>query len=116
MCIRDSRKILEEEMMGAAQLKVPLSIDIEEGKTLSLIHIWNGIATYLMAAEAGVDIVDCAIGSMSSLTSQPLSLIHISKEFGSMKNWVVALCTFGVVLILSNFTKGIFKLGSSRII
>ena len=35
-----------------------------------------------------------------------------SKEFGSMKNWVVALCTFGVVLILSNFTKGIFKLGS----
>ena len=28
-----------------------------------------------------------------------------SKEFGSMKNWVV-------VLILSNFTKGIFKLGS----
>ena len=31
----------------------------------------NGIATYLMAAEAGVDIVDCAIGSMSSLTSQP---------------------------------------------
>lgn len=39
-----------------------------------------------------------------------------SKEFGSMKNWVVAFCTFGVVLILSNFTKGIFKLGSSRII
>lgn len=39
-----------------------------------------------------------------------------SKEFGSMKNWVVALCTFGIVLILSNFTKGIFKLGSSRII
>lgn len=31
----------------------------------------NGIGTYLMAAEAGVDIVDCAIGSMSSLTSQP---------------------------------------------
>ena len=35
-----------------------------------------------------------------------------SYEFGCMKNWVVALCTFGVVLILSNFTKGIFKLGS----
>lgn len=31
----------------------------------------NGIGTYLMAAEAGVDIVDCAIGSMSSMTSQP---------------------------------------------
>ncbi|MDO4975624.1 MAG: pyruvate carboxylase [Eubacteriales bacterium] len=31
----------------------------------------NGIATYLMAAEAGVDIVDCAIGSMSTILSQP---------------------------------------------
>ncbi len=31
----------------------------------------NQIATYLMAAEAGVDIVDTAIQSMSSLTSQP---------------------------------------------
>ena len=30
---KEVRKILEEEMMGAAQLKVPLSIDIEEGKT-----------------------------------------------------------------------------------
>ncbi len=31
----------------------------------------NQIATYLLAAEAGVDIVDTAIQSMSSLTSQP---------------------------------------------
>jgi pyruvate carboxylase len=31
----------------------------------------NGVATLLMAAEAGVDIVDCAISSMSGLTSQP---------------------------------------------
>lgn len=31
----------------------------------------NQIAAYLMAAEAGVDVVDCAISSMSSLTSQP---------------------------------------------
>lgn len=31
----------------------------------------NGIATYLMATEAGVDIVDCALESMSGLTSQP---------------------------------------------
>ncbi len=31
----------------------------------------NQIATYLMAAEAGVDIVDAALSSMSSLTSQP---------------------------------------------
>ncbi|NLF80268.1 MAG: pyruvate carboxylase, partial [Clostridia bacterium] len=31
----------------------------------------NQVAAYLMAAEAGVDIVDTAIASMSSLTSQP---------------------------------------------
>ena len=29
------------------------------------------VATYLMAAEAGVDIVDCAVDSMSSMTSNP---------------------------------------------
>ncbi len=31
----------------------------------------NGVSTILMAAEAGVDIVDCAIGSMSGMTSNP---------------------------------------------
>lgn len=31
----------------------------------------NQIATYLMAAEAGVDIVDTAIGTMANMTSQP---------------------------------------------
>ena len=28
-------------------------------------------ASYLMAAEAGVDIVDCAVSSMAGMTSQP---------------------------------------------
>ena len=31
----------------------------------------NQIAAYMLASDAGVDIVDCAISSMSSLTSQP---------------------------------------------
>ena len=31
----------------------------------------NQVAAYLLAAEAGVDVVDCAISSMASLTSQP---------------------------------------------
>ena len=31
----------------------------------------NQVATYLMAAEAGVDVVDCAISSKSSMTSNP---------------------------------------------
>ena len=32
--------------------------------------------------------------------------------FGNVKSWVVALITLVVVVILSNFTKGIFKLGA----
>lgn len=31
----------------------------------------NGVAMYLMASEAGVDIIDCALSSMAGLTSQP---------------------------------------------
>lgn len=31
----------------------------------------NQVAAYLMAAEEGVDIIDCAVSSMSSMTSQP---------------------------------------------
>lgn len=31
----------------------------------------NGIATYIMASQAGVDIVDCAVETMAGLTSQP---------------------------------------------
>ena len=32
--------------------------------------------------------------------------------FGNVRSWVVALITLAVVVILSNFTKGIFKLGA----
>lgn len=35
-----------------------------------------------------------------------------SPEFGSMKNWLVAIVTFLIVVILNNYTKGVFKLGS----
>ena len=33
-------------------------------------------------------------------------------EFGGIRNWLVALVTFGIVLFLNNFTKGVLKLGS----
>ncbi|MEG0661976.1 MAG: pyruvate carboxylase, partial [Anaerovoracaceae bacterium] len=48
----------------------------------------NGVATVLMAAQAGVDIVDTAINSMSGLTSQPAmnsivaALQHTSRDSG----------------------------------
>ncbi len=35
-----------------------------------------------------------------------------AEDFGSLRNWAVALITFAVVLGLNNFAKGIWKLGS----
>ncbi len=46
------------------ELNVPLHLHTHDSTG-------NGVSTVLMAAEAGVDIVDLAIESMSSLTSQP---------------------------------------------
>lgn len=48
----------------------------------------NGVATVMLAAEAGVDIVDTAMNSMSGLTSQPAlnsvveALKHTSRDTG----------------------------------
>ena len=46
------------------ELHVPLHLHTHDSTE-------NGVSTVLMAAEAGVDIVDLAIESMSSMTSQP---------------------------------------------
>lgn len=47
-----------------AELKIPVHLHTHDSTG-------NGVSTVLMAAEAGVDIADLAIESMSSLTSQP---------------------------------------------
>jgi len=47
-----------------AELKIPVHLHTHDSTG-------NGVSTVLMAAEAGVDIVDAAIEAMSSLTSQP---------------------------------------------
>jgi len=47
-----------------SELKIPIHLHTHDSTG-------NGVSTVLMAAEAGVDIVDLAIESMSSLTSQP---------------------------------------------
>lgn len=47
-----------------SELKIPVHLHTHDSTG-------NGVSTVLMAAEAGVDIVDLAIESMSSLTSQP---------------------------------------------
>lgn len=55
-------KILVEALKDT--VKIPLHLHTHDTSSLQT-------ATYLMAIEAGVDVVDCALGSLSGLTSQP---------------------------------------------
>jgi pyruvate carboxylase len=55
-------KILVEALRDT--VKLPIHLHTHDTSSLQP-------ATYLMAIEAGVDVVDCAIGSLSGLTSQP---------------------------------------------
>lgn len=54
------------ELITALKETVKIPIHLHTHDTSSLQS-----ATYLMAAEAGVDVVDCALGALSGLTSQP---------------------------------------------
>ena len=55
-----------KELIGALKdaVKIPLHLHTHDTSSLQS-------ATYLMAIDAGVDVVDCALGAMSGLTSQP---------------------------------------------
>ncbi len=70
LCIKDMSGLLKPfaagKLVKALKNEVGLPIHLHTHDTSG-----NQIATYLMAADAGVDIVDVAISSMSSLTSQP---------------------------------------------
>ena len=55
-------KILIEALKDT--VKIPIHLHTHDTSSLQS-------ATYMMAIEAGVDVVDCAIGSLSGLTSQP---------------------------------------------
>ncbi len=55
-------KILIEALKDT--VKLPIHLHTHDTSSLQP-------ATYLMAAEAGVNVVDCALGSLSGLTSQP---------------------------------------------
>ncbi|MCL1805601.1 MAG: pyruvate carboxylase [Clostridiales bacterium] len=70
LCVKDMAGLLKpyaaSRLVKALKDEVSLPIHLHSHDTSG-----NQIAAYLLAAEAGVDIVDCAIGSMSSLTSQP---------------------------------------------
>lgn len=70
LAIKDMAALLKpyaaKELVSAlkSELHIPIHLHTHDSTG-------NGISTLLMAAEAGVDIVDCAISSMSSMTSNP---------------------------------------------
>ena len=70
LAIKDMSGLLKpyaaKKLVSTLKQEVGLPIHLHTHDTTG-----NQVATYLMAAEAGVDIIDVAISSMSSLTSQP---------------------------------------------
>ncbi|MDR5658086.1 pyruvate carboxylase [Serpentinicella sp. ANB-PHB4] len=68
--IKDMAALLKpyaaEKLIKALKQEISIPIHLHTHDTSG-----NGVATLLMAAEAGVDIVDTAFNSMSGLTSQP---------------------------------------------
>jgi pyruvate carboxylase len=70
LAIKDMSGLLKpyaaKELISALKDTVKIPIHLHTHDTSSL-----QTATYLMAIEAGVDVVDCALGSLSGLTSQP---------------------------------------------
>jgi len=70
LCIKDMSGLLKpyaaKKLISTLKQEIGLPIHLHTHDTTG-----NQVATYLMAAEAGVDIVDCATASLSSLTSQP---------------------------------------------
>ena len=54
------------KLVGALKQEIGIPVHLHTHDTSG-----NGVATVLMAAQAGVDIVDAAFNSMSGLTSQP---------------------------------------------
>ncbi|RYE24552.1 MAG: pyruvate carboxylase [Sphingobacteriales bacterium] len=70
LAIKDMSGLLKpyaaKELVTALKETVKIPIHLHTHDTSSLQP-----ATYLMAVEAGVDVMDCALGSLSGLTSQP---------------------------------------------
>ena len=70
LCVKDMSGLLKpyaaRKLVTTLKQEVGIPIHLHTHDTSG-----NQVAALLMAAEAGVDIVDCAIDSMSSMTSQP---------------------------------------------
>lgn len=106
-----------KELIG--ELKATLSIPVH-------LHTHdtsgNGIATVLMAAQSGVDIIDAAVNSMAGLTSQPglnsivAALEHSSRDTGIDADGIQKLSEYwrDVRPVYSQFESGL-KTSSAEI-
>ena len=70
LCIKDMSGLLKpyaaKKLIGALKQELEIPVHLHTHDTTG-----NQVAALLMASEAGVDIVDAAVSSMSGLTSQP---------------------------------------------
>lgn len=70
LCIKDMSGILKpyaaKKLVSTLKQEIGIPIQLHTHDTSG-----NQVATCLLAAEAGVDVVDCAVSSMSGMTSQP---------------------------------------------
>ena len=70
LCIKDMAGLLKpyaaKKIVSTLKEEIGIPIQLHTHDTSG-----NQVASYLMAAEAGVDVVDCAISSMAGMTSQP---------------------------------------------
>ncbi|GAB6106811.1 pyruvate carboxylase [Fusibacter bizertensis] len=70
LCIKDMSALLKpyaaSKLVRALKNEIAMPVHLHTHDTTG-----NGVSTILMATEAGVDIVDTAMSSMSGLTSQP---------------------------------------------
>ena len=70
LCIKDMSGVLKpyaaQKLVTALKQEIGIPIQLHTHDTSG-----NQVAALLLAAEAGVDVVDCAISSMAGMTSQP---------------------------------------------
>ena len=68
-----------------------------------------GVASMIACAEAGADIIDCAVDSMSGMTSQPsmgaivACLKNTEHETGMTQNKVILICWFKFPICVTYF-------------
>lgn len=121
LAIKDMSALLKpyaaKKLIKALKNEISIPIHLHTHDTTG-----NGVATVLMAADAGVDIIDTALNSMSGLTSQPAlnsivaALENTDRNTGINLNNIQKLSDYwdSVRPIYSKFESGL-KTGSAEI-